>query len=283
MLRSNSLAAVVLAVLAVVSCAARRASTQPKPGFNLFSKEQDVQVGQKAAAQVRQQYQVVQNRELQDYIQRVGQKLASAPEAAQSGFQFNFTLLNQNEVNAFALPGGPAFVFTGLIKTADNEGELAGVLAHEMSHVILRHGTNQASKAELLSLPAQLAGAALGDSTAARLAEAGLGLGLNGVFLKFSRTDESQADALGTQIMSEVGYNPIEMANLFEKLEAQGGPGVPEFLSDHPNPGNRVKAVEAEIQTLPQRPYNADTGQFPKVKQMVAQLPAPPPPKKPAQ
>ncbi len=252
---------------------------EPRPGFNLFSKSQDVQLGDKAAAQVRQQYQVVQNPQWQAYIRRVGGILAQTPEAANSGFTFSYTLLNVNEINAFALPGGPTFVFTGLIKNCDNEAQLAGVLAHEMSHVILRHGTNQASKAELFKIPEALAGAALGNSTAARLAEAGLGVGLNGLFLKFSRTDESQADALGARIMSEAGYNPIEMANFFEKLEKGGGAGVPQFLSDHPNPGNRVRAVEGVIQTLPQRQYTAGTGEFQHARQLVAELP--PPPKQP--
>ena len=226
---------------------------------------------------------MVQNQELQNYIRSVGQKLASTPEARNSGFPFNFTLLNAKEVNAFALPGGPTFVFSGLIRTADNEGELAGVLAHEISHVILRHGTNQASKANLLQIPAQIAGMAAGQSALGQLVNLGLGLGLNGLFLKYSRTDESQADALGARIMSEAGYNPMEMAHFFEKLQGQGGPGVPEFLSDHPNPGNRVKAVQNEIQALPQHQYTAGTGRFEQEKRLVAQLPPPPPQRQPQQ
>jgi beta-barrel assembly-enhancing protease len=280
MLRRKPLVALGLVLVTATAWADRKPGTPLAPGFNLFSKQQDLQLGQQAASQVREQYQVVQNQELQDYLKRLGEKLAAIPEVRQSGFQFTFTVLNSDEVNAFALPGGPAFVFTGLIKTAENEGELAGVLSHEMSHVILRHGTNQASKANLMQIPAALAGAALGNSGMGQLIGAGLGLGMNGLFLRFSRTDESQADAMGTHIMSEAGYNPLELANFFEKLEAKGGQGVPQFLSDHPNPGNRVKAVEAEIQTLPQRQYNGDSGQFAHMKQLVAQLPPPPPQKR---
>ena len=280
MLRHKSAACAVLVLVSATAWAQRKPGAPLTPGFNLFSKQQDLQLGQQAASQVRDQYQVVQNQELQEYLKRIGEKLASTQEAKQSGFPFTFTLLNSDEVNAFALPGGPAFVFTGLIKTAENEGEMAGVLSHEMSHVILRHGTNQASKANLMQIPAMLAGAALGNSGMGQLVNAGLGLGLNGLFLRFSRSDETQADAMGTHIMSEAGYNPIEMANLFEKLQAKAGQGVPQFLSDHPNPGNRVKAVEAEIQALPQRQYNADSGQFAHVKQLVAQLPPPPPQKR---
>jgi len=249
----------------------------PKPGFNLFSRQQDIQLGQEAAAKVRQQYQVVQNRWLQNYIKRVGGRLASQPEARASGFPFSFTLLNASQVNAFALPGGPVFIFSQTILFAGNEGELAGALAHEISHVILRHGTNQVSKAEIIELPAALAGAALGGSVLGQIVNVGLGVGLKGLFLHYSRTDETQADELGARIMAEAGYNPIELARFFEKLEAQGGPGVPQFLSDHPSPGNRVQNVEALIRTLPRRTYGYRTGEFEEAQRLVRKLPPPPP------
>ena len=267
----------IASVLLTAACAARQnPAAVPQPGFNLFSKQQDVQLGQEAAQKVRQEYQVVQNQFLQNYLDRVGNRLASTKAAQQSGFPFTFTLLNQKDVNAFALPGGPMFVFSGLLNSVDNEAELAGVMAHEMSHVILRHGTNQASKAELLQIPAALAGAAVGNGgLLGQLAQAGIGLGFNSVLLKFSRTDESQADALGARIMSEAGYNPIEMARFFEKLQSQGGSRAPEFLSDHPNPGNRQRAIEAEIRTLPRRNYGYRTGEFARARQLAASLPPP--------
>lgn len=266
------IAIVGLVILSItVMCAPPQRST-PQPGFNLFSKQQDIQLGQEAAAQVRQHYYAVQDTSLQDYLKKMGQRLAATPQASGSGFPFTFTLLNEKNVNAFALPGGPMFVFTGLVTAADNEAQLAGVMAHEMSHVILRHGTNQASKANLLRIPAILAATIAGNgSILGQLAQLGIGLGLNSVLLKFSRTDESQADALGSHLMSEAGYNPIEMARFFEKL-AQGGSRVPQFLSDHPNPGNREKAIEMEIRTLPKRTYGYDTGEFPRTKKMVSEL-----------
>jgi len=208
----------------------------------MFSRQQDIQLGQEAAQQVRQKSQVVQNQFLQDYVNQVGQRLANTPEARQSEFPFTFTVINDPSVNAFALPGGPMFIHTDLLKDVDNEAQLAGVMGHEMSHVILRHGTNQASKANLIQIPAMLATMVAGPSMLGQLAAAGVGPGANSVLLKFSRTDESQADALGAQIMSEAGYNPIEMARFFQKLEASGGSRGPQFLSDHPNPGNRDKA-----------------------------------------
>src|SRR5215467_10776608 len=194
-LRRVLAAALVLALGA--AWAARKPGDPLKPGFNLFSRQDDVKVGQENSKQVLQQYEVVKNQFLQDYCQRMGQKLAAMPEAKQSGFDFTFTVLNMNEINAFALPGGPMFIYTGLLKAVDNEAQLAGVMGHEMSHVILRHGTHEATKANgiqlaLGGLSGMLGG---GGSTAGKLAQAGLGFGANSVILKFSRDAESEADA----------------------------------------------------------------------------------------
>jgi len=269
------LGCIVAANLAVSAHAARQPGQPLKPGFNLFSKQQDVQLGKANAQQVLAQYQVLNDPFLQDYVRRVGNRLAEAPEAKQSGFQFNFTVLNVGEVNAFALPGGPMFIYSGLLKACDNEAQLAGVMGHEMSHVILRHGTHEATKANLIQLPALLAGSAIGSDTAmGKLASMGLGLGANSFILKFSRDAESEADALGSHLMSEAGYNPVEMARFFEKLAS--GPQPPQILSDHPNPGNREKAIQAEVQTLPARTYGYETGEFLRMKSDVASLPPPP-------
>jgi hypothetical protein len=261
-------------VAGLVGCSARQPGEPVKPGFNVYSPEQDVELGQQAAAEIRKQVDVVDDPQLQRYVSEIGQRLARQQQAG--GYPYSFTLINDPSINAFALPGGPIFVHTGLIRAADNEAQVAGVLAHEIAHVALRHATNQASKATLIQLPAVLAGAAIGqDSTLGQLAQLGLGLGVNGVILKYSRDAENQADAFGARLMAEAGYNPIEMAQFFEKLEAEGGSRAPQFLSSHPNPGNRVKSVQAEIQALPQRQYTAGTGQFPEMKQRIAQLPPP--------
>jgi predicted Zn-dependent protease len=129
---------------------------QFKPGFNIFSKDQDVQLGREAAAQVESQKQIVKDSAVANYIQNIGKRLASQPQAG--GFPYTFKVVNDPTINAFALPGGPTFVNTGLISAAENEAQIAGVMAHEISHVALRHGTNQASKANLIELPAMLAG-----------------------------------------------------------------------------------------------------------------------------
>lgn len=273
------------AFLLLAAFAAAQKPRELKPGFNLFSREQDVQLGKEAAAEIEKQVSVVNNGELTAYVRRIGDKLAATPEAG--GFPYTFRVVNDKNVNAFALPGGPAFVNSGLLAAADNEAQLAGVLAHEISHVALRHGTNQASKANLIQLPAALASGMLGGgsgggSLAGKLAELGIGFGANSVLLRFSRDAERDADLLGARMMARVGYDPVEMARFFEKLEAEGGARGPQFLSSHPNPGNRVKAVQAETSLLPRRAYTTgDARALARAKQLVAALP--PPPQQPKQ
>ncbi|HEY1341874.1 MAG TPA: M48 family metallopeptidase [Bryobacteraceae bacterium] len=263
-LRKSALVAALLAAPAAFG--ARMPGDSLRPGFNLFSKEQDVALGQEAAAEVRKQFPPVRNQFLQDYVRRIGDRLADSPEARECGFRFTFTVVNRPEVNAFALPGGPMFVFTGLIQSLDNEAQLAGAMAHEMSHVILRHGTHEASKANMLEIPLALASMVIGNrSFLGQVAKYGLNLGANSFILKFSRDAESEADAMGAHLMAEAGYDPIELARFFRKLQEAGGQGntrLAQFLSDHPNPGNRVRAIEEEIQTMPRRRYGYETGDF---------------------
>jgi len=267
-------------LLAGAAWAARQPGDPLKPGWNLFSKQDDIQIGQENAKQVLDKYEVVKDQFVQDYVQRLGNRLASTPEARASGFKFTFTVLNVDQVNAFALPGGPMFIYTGLLKATDNEAQLAGVTGHEMAHVILRHGTHEATKANFVQLLAGGLGALLGggDSMAGKMAQAGLGLAGNSFILKFSRDAETEADALGSHLMAEAGYDPVQMAKFFEKLNASGGQQL-QILSDHPNPGNREAAIRAEMQTLPAHTYNAGTGLFARMKKDVAALP--PPAKKP--
>jgi len=264
-------------VLWLVGEAAAQGTRRLKPGFNLFSKEQDIQLGKEAAEQLEKEMTLITDPQLNQYLRRLGEKLAATPEAA--GFPYSFKIVHDNSINAFALPGGPTFVNTGLLAAADNEAQLAGVLAHEIAHVALRHGTNQVSKANLIQLPAALAAAAAGrkGSLWGQLAQLGVGLGANSLLLKYSRDAERDADLLGTRIMARAGYQPLEMARFFQKLEGAGGARGLQFFSSHPNPGNRIKAVEAEIRTLPARSYTTgDPREFETIKQRVASLPEPP-------
>ncbi|MBZ5549535.1 MAG: M48 family metalloprotease [Acidobacteriia bacterium] len=289
MKRTILLASAIVVVLSFGSPSFAQGPHRFQPGFNLFSKQQDVQLGEESAAQVRKQMTVINDPVLTAYVSRVGKRLVAAQEATESGFPFSFEVVADPSINAFALPGGHMFINTGLLKAVDNEAQLAGVMGHEMSHVILRHGTNQASKANLIELPAALAAQMAGkDSMMGQLAQLGIGLGANSVLLKFSRTAESQADLMGSHLMSEAGYNPMEMAHFFNKL---GSPGkgmvgnVAQFMSDHPNPDNRERAIEQEARLLPQQTYGYQTGDFKRMKGVVAKIhePAPKPPQQQVQ
>ena len=267
-----------LSLILVAVCVTFAQIRPPKPGFNLFSKEQDIQLGKEAAAEVEKQFRVVDDRELTAYVNNVGKRLVKSPHAGD--FPYSFKVVADDSINAFALPGGPMYIHTGLIKAADNEGQLAGVMGHEIAHIALRHGTNQATKANLIQLPALLAAGAAGNGMLGQLAQIGIGVGANSVLLKFSRSAESQADYTGTLILHDAGYNPIEAARFFEKLEALGGQrsGVAQFFSSHPNPGNRRRAIEALIRQLPRREYAAaDSREFTRAKEAAGRVSVPKP------
>lgn len=273
-----------LIALFAVAALAQKDAPKPKnikPGFNLFSKEQDVQMGREYAGQIEQQMVVVKDEQINAFVRNIGERLARSSFADK--YPYSFKVVQEKSINAFALPGGPTFTHTGLIMAADTEAQIAGVLAHEISHVALRHGTNQASKANLMQLPALLGGAMVGNGgITGTLAQLGIGLGANGILMKFSRNAESDSDLLGVRIMSEAGYNPIGMAQFFEKLQAESGKSggrVAEFFASHPNPENRVKKVQSEILLLPSRQYDADSGQLARIKQIVQGMPDVPKPK----
>lgn len=230
---------------------------------------------------------VINDPVLTAYVNRVGKRLAASQEAQSSGFPFTFEVLADRTINAFALPGGHMFIHSGLLKAVDNEAQLAGVMGHEMSHVILRHGTNQATKASMIELPAVLAEQMAGkNSIMGKLEQLGIGLGANSVLLKFSRSAESQADLTGAHIMAESGYDPVEMAHFFNKLTSPGkgfAGSVEQFMSDHPNPGNRETAIEQEARLLPTEKYGYETGDFKQMKSVVMKIQEPKPMPQPQQ
>ena len=205
------------------------------------------------------------------YIRQIGQRLAATIPSEYS-WPFEFHVIPQKEINAFALPGGPMFVNIGTITAASNEAELAGVMAHEMSHVYMQHSAKQAGKAELTAglfgLAGALLGATLGGGLLGQLAQAGIQFGANGVILKYSRSDEAQADAVGAIILYKAGYNPQALADFFQKLGAEGSQ-PPQFLSDHPNPGNREAAIQKEIAPWPPKTYMTSNVAFDKVRQQA--------------
>jgi len=220
---------------------------------NSYSPKQDVELGRQAAAEVRQQMPLLNDGRVEDYVERIGERLVRQipAEFQQPEFEYTFDVVNLREINAFALPGGPMFLHRGMIQAANTEGEIAGVMAHELSHVILRHGTAQATKGQKFQIGAiagQVLGAVIGGRTGAVVSQ-GSQLGLGTYFLKYGREYEREADLLGAQMMARAGYDPREMAHMFQTIEKQGSSG-PEFLSDHPNPGNRVQAINREAEML---------------------------------
>ncbi len=227
------------------------AQTNVKSGFNLFAPEQDVEIGRQSAAEAERQLPIISDRDVQAYVDRIGRRLAQ--NAGGPNFPYTFRVVNQSDINAFALPGGPIYVNRGVIDNARNEGEVAGVMAHEIAHVALRHGTHQASKAYAaqagLAILGGLLGGRVGSNTAQILNAVG-GIGLNALFLKFSRELESQADVRGAQILAASGYAPADMVSFFHTLEKVDKSKKTTWLSDHPAPPDRIKRIEQEAKLL---------------------------------
>jgi Zn-dependent protease with chaperone function len=249
------------------------ARVEPTHGFNIFSQEEEIQLGKQNAAEVRKQMPVLPDSDpVSQYVQKLGAKLAARAPGYQ--WPYSFHVVNVKEINAFALPGGPIFVNLGTIQAADNEAQLAGVMSHELSHVVQRHGTRAASKQMAAQLPLAILGGFMGNSTLARAAEMGISFGVGSYFLKNSRQAESEADLLGTDVMYDSGFEPRQMALFFEKLEKEMGASansmINQFMSDHPNPGNRAEAVSLEVKTLMPRAYLADSREFREIKTRVA-------------
>ena len=245
------LSALMVTAALTASSAAQTKITAPE---NKYSVAQDVQLGQEASAEARKELPMLADDRVDDYVEQVGRRLVAAipPEFRHSEFRYTFDVVNQKEINAFALPGGPMFLNRGMIEASKTEAEMAGVMAHEISHVALRHGTAQATKGQKFQIGAiagQVLGAIVGGTAGSIIAQ-GSQFGLGAYFLKYGREYETQADILGSQIMARAGYDPRQMANMFKTIEAQGGRGGPEWLSSHPNPGNRYNAINREAQML---------------------------------
>ena len=229
------------------------AQTQIKLHSNKYKISDDVKVGRQAAAEVEQQLPILNDSEVTSYLSRVGQRLVNSipSEFQHQGFQYYFKAVNARDINAFALPGGPMYVNRGMIEAARSEGEMAGVMAHELSHVALRHGTAQATKGQKYGLLAGILGIGgqiLGGPAGAAAQIAGQGVGV--YFLKFSREYETEADILGARIMAGAGYDPRDLANMFKTIETQGGGSSGGFLSSHPSPKDRYARINQEAQLL---------------------------------
>jgi Zn-dependent protease with chaperone function len=243
-----------MAIVITLAATTVAAQTKVVPPKNKYTPAQDVQIGREAAAEVRQQYPIINDDSIESYLERLGNRLVEAAprELNKPEFQYSFTPVNLKDINAFALPGGPMFVNRGMIEAATSEGQVAGVMAHELAHVLLRHGTANATKQQgfqIGALAGAIAGAVIGGNLG-QIVSQGSQFGLGTWLMKYSREYEKQADLVGAQIMARAGYDPRDLAGMFETIAKQGGGSPPQWLSSHPNPGNRTQYINAEAAQL---------------------------------
>lgn len=250
--------------------------TKVSPPKNKFPVTEDVRLGKEAAAEVRTTMPLLQDAAVAKYLSALGKRLVAAvpPQYRVPEFTYTFEVVNQGDINAFALPGGPMFVNRGMMEKVSAEGGVAGVMAHELSHVLLRHGTAQITKAQRFQIGAiagQVLGAVVGGATGGLIAQ-GSEFGLGTYLLKYSREYEKQADLLGVQILARAGWQPREMAEVFKAIEKEGGAAGPQWMSSHPNPGNRYEYLLKEGQSLTVAP-GATPRDFESVRARLASMP----------
>lgn len=209
---------------------------------------QEIALGLQAVPQMTQEYGgAYPDPALQKYLDDVGFQLVNSSAARDTGWQFEFTLLaDPTTINAFALPGGPVFITKALFDRLETEGQLAGVLGHEIGHVVARHSAQRIAKE---SLTEGITGAVVVASGDARTAQVAAMVGQM-VNMKYGREDELESDGLGVQFMVDAGYDPRALIGVMKILEETSGGAPPEFMSTHPNPGNRAARIEEAIQRL---------------------------------
>lgn len=252
--------------------------TQVSMPKNRYKIEEDIKLGRDAAAQVEREFPILNDRESTLYVQDVGRRLVNAipRQFDQPAFNYQFKIVNASDLNAFALPGGPMYVNRGMIEKARNEGEMAGVMSHEIAHVALRHATAQATKQSSTKNTLGMLGMIIGGAIVGGEVGAQLGmLGAAAWMTKYSREYETQADVLGAQIMANAGYDPRDLANVFRTIaEESRGRGMPQWLSSHPDPGNRYEKINREAQYLTIRPYpNNDWRAFARIQERLRSMP----------
>jgi len=243
-------------------------------GVNFYSLEKEIALGKQMAQEVEHQAQVVDDPVVAEYVNRVGQNIVRNSDAK---VPFTIKVLDTEEVNAFALPGGFLFVNTGLILKAESEAELAGVMGHEIAHVAARHGTRAATRGQIAQIAMIAASIAIPYGWTGYAIQQGAGLAIPLGFLTFSRANEREADHLGLQYTYKTGYDPESLVDFFEKLESleKKKPGsVAKVFSTHPMTDDRIKGAQEQIQDyLPERPeYVVNTSEFDNVRARIAML-----------
>jgi predicted Zn-dependent protease len=269
-----------LLLVALLGSTAALAQTAITPPSNDYTPAQDVELGRKAAAEVEQQMPVLHDDTVTSFVAGIGRRLVATipPRLRHPEFRYSFQVVNVGDINAFALPGGPMFVNRGMLEAASTEGEVAGVMAHELSHVVLRHATAEATKEQpfrIGALAGAVAGALIGGQ-AGQIVSQGTQIGLGTYVLKYSREYEKQADLLGAQLMARAGYDPHDLVQMFKTIEARSGSGGFEFLSDHPNPGDRQEYIAEEASHLHVAADHGTGQDFARVKRELNGLPPPP-------
>lgn len=275
---ARSLAAPAAFAALVVFCGAIVAQadrTPLKPGVDLFSTRDDIEIGLRNARGAEKQLPMLDDPRVNDYLDALGKRLAT--HAPGYPFPYRFRCVNDESVNAFALPGGFIYVDRGVIEAADDEAQLAGVLAHEIAHVALRHGTHQATKAYLGELPFSAASSVFGPMSGAAT-QLGSEFAVDSILLKYSRAAETQADVLGTQILYDSGYDPRALAQFFEIVEDETKrPHRVTFFENHPNPDHRIDRIMHEVDRLggPCPDYVTNSDDFQDIRRYLRAMPAP--------
>ncbi|HEV3334650.1 MAG TPA: M48 family metallopeptidase [Bryobacteraceae bacterium] len=243
-------------------------------GVNFYSLEKEIALGKQLAQEVERQAKIIDDPVIAEYVNRIGQNLVRNSDAK---VPFTIKVLDTEEVNAFALPGGFFFVNTGLILKADSESELAGVMAHEIAHVAARHGTKQATRGQMAQIGMIAASILIPYGWTGYAIQQGAGMAIPLGFLTFSRGFEREADYLGLQYLYKTGYDPTSFVDFFEKIQSmeKKKPGtVSKVFSTHPMTDDRIKAAQDEIQNiLVAKPeYVVNTSEFNDVKARLAML-----------
>jgi predicted Zn-dependent protease len=240
-------------------------------GFTLISVPQEIEIGRQENAQVRKQTAELRDAQVAAYVTGLGRRLAKVAPGAR--YPYSFRVADYREINAFSLPGGPVWINRGVLRAAGNESQVAGVFAHEIAHIAQRHAADQMEKTLLARWSLGVLGAMLGNVGGAGTAQAAGAMVANGVFLKFSRDDEAEADRVGLQLMTKAGWDGRGMTELFEVLrrEANRDPSaVQVFFSTHPSPQDRIANLTAA--TARHRGGIRDTKEFQAVKAHLARL-----------
>jgi predicted Zn-dependent protease len=263
---ARSLTAVV-AVAAAVGCSS-------------VSQQQEVEIGQQTAAEVNAQLPMLRDPQIDGYVNSLGRSIAS--RTSRADLDWHFAVVNTDVINAFALPGGFVYVNRGVLSRASNESELAGVLAHEIEHVVQRHSVKQMEQVQQANVGVGLV-CVLTRVCENQAAAAAIQVGGSAYFAKNSRDDEVQADEGGFQTMIRAGENPRGMLTFFQKLlaeEGSSGGGASAWFADHPGTQDRIADIQRMLNAVPASQLSSlrtDSPQFQQMKRRVAQLPPPPP------